>query len=160
MKLPLVACAPVHAPEAVQAVALALDHVSVLVLPLATLAGVAVSVAVGVMLTVTLDALLLALPDVQVMEYVAGAVNGPVLCVPLVARPPVQLPAAVHAVAPVLVQLNVAEPPLAIVALSTVKLTVGIAAADGVDPPPPQAVSVAVSSSDAKAVVLFIPDES
>jgi hypothetical protein len=42
------ACAPVQPPDAEQAVALALDHLSVALPPAAIVAGVAVSVTVGI----------------------------------------------------------------------------------------------------------------
>jgi hypothetical protein len=45
--VPAVALAPVHAPEAVQAVALVLDHVRVEAAPLATVPGLAVSLTTG-----------------------------------------------------------------------------------------------------------------
>ena len=45
--VPLVALAPVHAPDAVQSVASVEDHVRVAVLPLATVCGVAARLTVG-----------------------------------------------------------------------------------------------------------------
>ena len=45
--VPLVAFAPVHAPEAVQLVALVLDHVRVEALPAVTVVGLAVRATVG-----------------------------------------------------------------------------------------------------------------
>ena len=49
---------------------------------------------------------------VHVMEYELGIVSAPVLCVPLVAIVPLQLPDAVHEVALVELHVSVEAPPL------------------------------------------------
>ena len=76
--------------------------------------GFATKVAVGMILTRTVDTPLVPPVPVQVNEYELGIVIAPVLCVPLVALPPVQPPEAVHEVAFVELHVSVEPPPLAI----------------------------------------------
>jgi hypothetical protein len=104
LRLPLAAKLPLQPPEAVQDVALVELQVSVDEPPVATLEGEALTLAVGAAgkgLTVT-DAAAAGLvppgPE-QVNEKVELAVSAPVLCEPLAASVPLQLPAARHAVA-------------------------------------------------------------
>ena len=102
--VPLAASEPVQPPDAAQDVALVELQVSVDEPPVATLEGEALTLAVGAAgkgLTVT-DAAAAGLvppgPE-QVNEKVELAVSAPVLCEPLAASVPLQLPAARHAVA-------------------------------------------------------------
>ena len=67
-------------------------------------------------MTSTLAAPLVPLVPVQVMEYEVGTASAPVLCVPLVAFVPLQLPDAVHEVAFVELQDSMEALPLATVA--------------------------------------------
>ena len=110
--LPLLPSAPLQPPEAVHAVALVELHFSVEVPPVATTEGVAVSVAVGMTFTSTVDALLVPPAPMHVNEYELGIVSAPVLCVPLVPCVPLQLPDAVHEVAFVELHVSVEAPPL------------------------------------------------
>lgn len=117
--LPLVLRAPLQPPLAVQPVALVLLQVKVDTPPLATLIGFALSVTVGagdVAVTVT-EAVAFALPPapVHVSVKLALAVNAPVVDDPVGLRAPDQFPDALQAVASVLFQVNVDEPPLATV---------------------------------------------
>ena len=105
---------PLQPPEAVHKVALVELQASVEVPPLAMTEGVATKVAVGMILTRTLDTLLVPPVPVQVKEYELGIVMAPVLCVPLVALLPPQPPDAVHEVAFVELQVSVDAVPLAI----------------------------------------------
>ena len=146
--VPLVAFAPLQpAPEAVHAVALVELQVSVEVPPLAMTVGLATKVAVGMILTMTVDALLVPPVPVQVKEYELGIVIAPVLCVPLVALAPLQAPDAVHEVALVELHVSVELPPLAIEVGFAVNVTVGagttvtVAVARGLVPPVPVQVS-------------------
>ncbi|MEQ9564084.1 MAG: hypothetical protein RLN69_16305 [Woeseiaceae bacterium] len=129
----LVACAPLHPPEAVHVVASVLLQVSVDVPPLTILAGVAVSITVGagaagVTATVALAAAEPPAPEQLKMKLVV-AVNAPVE-IPttlLVDCGPLQPPEAVHVVASVLLQVSVDVPPLTILAGVALRLTVGFA---------------------------------
>jgi hypothetical protein len=125
--VPPVALAPVHAPEAVQLVALVDDQVSVEAVPLATVCGLAVIVtAGGAAFTVTVAAWeRLPPPPVHVSEKLLVLVNGPVDCVPLVALAPVQAPEAVQPVALVEDQVSEALAPFAMVWGLAEMVTVG-----------------------------------
>ena len=103
-------------------------HVSVEAPPAATTVGFATIVAVGITLTSTLAAPLVPLVPVQVMEYELGTASAPVLCVPLVAFVPLQLPDAVHEVAFVELHDSVEALPLATVAGAAPSDAVGSAA--------------------------------
>ncbi len=129
--LPVAAKAPVHAPLAVQAVALVEVQVRVEFPPPATAVGAAVSVAVGMTLTVADAAALVPPGPVQVNENVEFAVRAPVARLPLVARAPVHAPPAVQAVALVDVQVRVEVPPAATAVGAATRVTVGA----GVGPP-------------------------
>ena len=155
--VPLVALAPLQpapAPVAVQDVALVELHVSVEVPPLAMTEGLATKVAVGMILTRTVDALLVPPVPVQVKEYELGIVIAPVLCVPLVALAPLQAPEAVHEVALVELHVSVELPPPATEVGFAANVTVGagttvtVAVARALVPPVP----VQVKEYDALAV--------
>jgi hypothetical protein len=105
--VPLGASAPDQPPEAVQPVALVELQVSIEELPLVTLVGFALSVAVGTGSTVTVaDTLALVPPaPVQSIVNVLSAVSAPVDCVPFAPSAPVQPPEAMQPVA--LVELHV-----------------------------------------------------
>jgi hypothetical protein len=77
---PVAALAPDQAPDAVQAVALVADQVSVELLPLATVLGLAEKVMVGTGCVTDTVADCAALPPlpVQLRVYVAFAVSAPV----------------------------------------------------------------------------------
>ena len=126
---------PLQAPLAVHDVAFVLDQLSVLLRPLTTLAGFALSVTVGagvpgVIVTVT-D--LLALPPalVQVSVEVPVAVKLVRIRLPEAALVPVQAPEAVHDVAFVLPQLRVEEPPELTEIGLALNVTVGSGAGGG-----------------------------
>jgi hypothetical protein len=125
--VPLVPLVPLQPPDAVHEVALVELHVSVEAPPLATEVGFAVNVTVGAGTTVTVAVTTLLVPPVPVhaKEYDAVDVSGPVLCVPLVALVPLQLPDAVQEVAFVELQVRVDAPPLATEAGFAVNVTVG-----------------------------------
>ena len=151
--VPLIALLPVQPPEAVHAVALVDDQVSVEVAPAIIDVGEAEKVTVGIGAGVTdtvadWDALPPA--PVHVSVYVVVAV-GATLCVPLTALVPVQPPEAVHAVALVLLQVSVEDAPDVIDRGDADKVTVGAGAAVTVtvvcceaDPPAPVQVSAYV----------------
>jgi hypothetical protein len=144
--VPLAAIVPLQPPEAVHDVALVELQVSVEVAPLAIGLGLAVSAAVGMGLaavtaTVAAAAVLVPPEPVQISEYVVSAVKAPVLWLPLLANAPVQPPEALHAVALVELQVNVAAAPL-LTAVGTALIDAvggGGAAVSGTDPDPPQA---------------------
>jgi hypothetical protein len=121
-------------------------HVNVDAPPPAIVDGLAVSVAVGAGATVTVaEAALLVPPTpVQVNEYVVLAVRAPVLWLPLLAFAPANVPpVAVHEVALVELQVNVAAPPLVTVVGDAVIDAVGaggtVVTETGTDPDPLQA---------------------
>lgn len=104
---------PLHAPEAVQEVALVTVQESVVLPPEATWVGLAERSTVGFDVTVTV-AETDDVPPVPVQErvYILDAARAPVDSVPPVALfPPVQPPDAVQEVAFVMVQESVDEPP-------------------------------------------------
>jgi len=111
---PLSPLEPLQPPDAVQAVALVLDQVSVEATPAFKLLGVALRVTIGALLeTVTVADCVADLPaPVQVSSYSVVLVRVPVDTVPLVATLPCQPPEAVQAVAPAEVQVRVELPPL------------------------------------------------
>jgi hypothetical protein len=105
---------PLQPPDAVQAVALALDHVSVEEAPAFTVLGVAVSVTIGALLETVTVADCVADPPgpVQVSSYSVLLVKVPVDIVPLLGMLPCQPPKAVQAVAPGDLHVRVELPPL------------------------------------------------
>jgi hypothetical protein len=124
--LPLVAFAPLQPSDAVQAVALVELQVNSDDVPVPMVAGVAVSVTVGTGITVTVaDWTALPPSPAQVSVKLVVADNVPVDWVPLVAFDPVQPSDAVHAVALVELQVNVAAVPVPIVVGLALSATVG-----------------------------------
>jgi hypothetical protein len=158
--VPFVALVPVQPPEAVQAVALVELHVSVEVPPLATTDGLAVNVAMGTILTVTVDVPLAPPGPTQVIEYRLGSVMAPVLCVPLTGLAPLQPSEAAQDVALVELHVSVETPPLLTEAGFAVSVTpaagVTVAVAALLLPPGP----VQINEYDVVAVrgpVLCVP---
>jgi hypothetical protein len=114
--VPLIGLVPVHAPEALHAVALVEDQVNVELPPLATLVGLELIATVGALevggapLTVTVaDWVALPPAPVHVNTYCAVALSGPVVFEPVVVSDPLQAPDAVHAVVFVEFQASVAD---------------------------------------------------
>jgi hypothetical protein len=105
---------PLQPPDAVQAVALVLDQVSVEEAPAFTVLGVAVSVTIGALLETVTVADCVADPPgpVQVSSYSVLLVRVPVDIVPLAGMLPCQPPEAVQAVAPGDLHVRVELPPL------------------------------------------------
>jgi hypothetical protein len=106
------------------------DQVSVELLPLATVLGLALklTVALGCALTVTVaDCAALPPEPVQVNVKVDVAVSAPVDDVPVTGLTPDHAPEAVQEVALVADQFKVALPPLVIALGPTLSATVGIA---------------------------------
>lgn len=136
-----------------QEVALVELQVSVVALPPAIGLEPAVSVAVGTGLPATVTVVCAAVLEppepVHVSEYVVSAVKAPVLWLPLLANAPVQPPEAVHAVAFVELQVNMAAAPLFTAAGEALIDAVGAggAGATGTDPDPPQAASSSAAPS-------------
>jgi hypothetical protein len=124
--VPEVAFVPDHAPLAVQLVVLADDQVRVLVPPVTTVVGFALTETVGAAITLAIaDCVAVPPGPVQVRVYVLFAVNGPVDIVPEVAWVPDQAPLAVQLVAFVDVQLRVVALPLDTLAGFTLIVTSG-----------------------------------
>jgi hypothetical protein len=109
--VPLVANVPVHAPDAVQAVALVELHVNAEAAPLVTAVGFAVNVAVGFTLTVALAGALVPPMPVQVSVNKDSEVTGAVIALLFKACAPLQLFEAVQLVAWVELHANVEVPP-------------------------------------------------
>jgi hypothetical protein len=122
---PLKALEPLQPPDAVQDVALLLDHVSDEAAPELTVLGAALSVTDGAVLDTVTVADCVAEPPapVQVSSYSVVLVRVPVGQVPLVATLPCQPPDAVQAVASADVQVRVELPPLLTVVGEAVKVT-------------------------------------
>ena len=121
--------APLQPPEAVQAVALVVLHVSVDGLPAMTFDGLAAKLTVGALtagMTVT-DAVWLAEPPgpMQFSAKLALPDSAPVPSDPETAFAPLQLPDALHAVASVALQVRVAAAPELIVVGVALRLTTG-----------------------------------
>jgi hypothetical protein len=116
---------PLQPPEAVQDVALALDHVSEEAAPDFTVLGAALSATVGAALDTVTVAVCIADPlaPVQVSSYSVVFVRAPVDQVPLVATFPFQPPEAVQFVALADVQVRVELPPLLTVVGAAVNVT-------------------------------------
>jgi hypothetical protein len=150
--MPLVALVPFQLPEATHEAALVELHVSMEAPPLATMAGLAVSVTVGVPGTVTVAVATLLVPPspTQVKEYAVVAVSDPVLRLPLVASAPLQPPEPVHEVASVELHVNIVDPPL--LTVSCAALTDAVGRVNELTPTPPQAAS----SRDAPAGTRWI----
>jgi hypothetical protein len=126
---PLAAKVPDQPPEAVQAVALVEDQVSVELPPLATLVGLALSETVGGAVTETVADCAAEPPaPVHVSVYLVVAVSAAVLWEPLVSFEPIQPPDAVQAVALLDDQTKDAALPRVIELGLALKLTVGAGA--------------------------------
>jgi hypothetical protein len=127
---------PDQAPDAVHEVALLLDQLRVLLAPLVTEVGFALSVNVGedAVLTVIVT-LRVAVPPapVQLSEYVDELVSGPVDVEPLTLLVPDQAPEALQLEAFVALQFKVAALPL----LTDVGLAVSVITGVGVGVLPP-----------------------
>jgi hypothetical protein len=124
---PLIACAPLHPPDAVQAVALVEVQLKVDVPPLLTLVGLALKDTVGAGDETVTVADCDAEPPapVQVRVNLVVAVSAGVVCVPAVTSEPLQPPEAVQAVALVDDQVSAEVAPLLTVAGFTVRVTAG-----------------------------------
>jgi hypothetical protein len=124
---PLIAWAPLHAPDAVQEVALVEDQVRVDVPPWATLDGLAVSDTLGGAADTVTVADCDAEPPapVQVRVNFVVTVSAGVVCEPAVASEPLQPPEAVQAVALVDDQVNADVAPLFTVVGFAVNVTAG-----------------------------------
>ena len=143
VKMVVAASAPVEAPLllvgfdplqpalAVQALALVVLQISMAALPAVTTVGLAVSVMVGAGAeTVTVnDAEPVPPGPLQANVKDDVLFNAGTSSVPLVSLAPLHAPEAVHAVALVVLQLRVVEPPEATVAGVALKVTVGRGAA-------------------------------
>jgi hypothetical protein len=148
---PLTALEPLQPPDAVQAVALLLDQVSMEEVPAFTLLGAALSVTIGALLETVTVADCVADPagPVQVSSYSVVVVRVPLDIVPLLGRLPCQPPEAVQAVAPGDFQVRMELPPLPTVvgaAVNVVEAAAGVATDTATDwvvvPPDPLQVSV------------------
>ena len=149
--VPPVALLPDQAPEAVQLVALVLDHVSVDAPPLATLVGEALKVSVGAGRMVTLTLRLTEPPaPLQLSVKVESVVSAPVEAVPLTALVPDHAPEARQLAALVVVHVSVDALPLATLVGEVLKVSVGGAMATTAVcvtlPPGPLQLSVKVES--------------
>jgi hypothetical protein len=126
---PLTGSPPDHPPEAAQVLACAVDQLKVEPPPLTTLLGLAVSRTVGAGAGEVTDTVADCVPTppgpVQVSEYVSFAVKAPVDCEPLTGLAPDQAPEAMHEVALLDDQVNMAELPLVIVLGPAAIATVG-----------------------------------
>jgi hypothetical protein len=135
---PLVTLLPDHAPEAEQLVAFALFQVSVALLPLVIVVGLAESVTVGAGVGAAIMTVIVVLADavpfvpVQVNVYVPPAANAPVDCEPLVALLPDQAPEAAQLLAFVVLHESVELLPLVTAVGLAVNVTVGVAPPPGV----------------------------
>ena len=124
---PLIAFAPDQEPAALQAVALVEDHVSVELLPEATVPGFALILTVGAgfagaPVTVTVaDWVAEPSGPVQVSPKTVVFVRGPVDLRPPVETPPAQPPVALQPVAPVVFQKRLTVPPLPTVVGEAIK---------------------------------------
>ena len=125
---PLIACAPLHPPDAVQLVALVEVQARVDAPPLVTLAGLALRDTVGAAgaETVTVADCDAEPPaPVQVRVNFVVAVRAAVVCEPVVASAPLQPPEAVQAVAFVADQVSAEVAPFLTVAGFAVSVTAG-----------------------------------
>jgi len=161
--LPLALNAPVHPPDAAQAVAFVDVQVRVDADPAVITEGLAVNTAVGITLICTLATGLVPPGPVQVNENALLVATGPLLRLPDAASVPSQLPEAVQAVALfVELQASVEAAPAATIRGLALSVTVGagvtvtVAVAAALVPPSP----VQVSENDVVAVsapVVWVP---
>jgi hypothetical protein len=150
--LPLVDCPPDQPPDAVHDVAFVLSHESCVLVPLATLDGVAerLTVGAGAAVTVTVfESVPVPPTPVQVSVKVVFVESAPLVALPTGGFAPDQPPDAVHDVARLVVHESCVVAPLETLAGLTVRITVGgpTAATDLVSlavPPVPVQVSVKV----------------
>jgi len=143
--VPLAGSVPLQPPDAAHEVAFDEFQVNATDFPLATVVLLAVSVAVGTTLTVVLVVLLVPPGPAQVNEYVALVDKGLVVCVPRVARVPLQPPEAVHEVALDEVQVNVAVDCWMTELGDALSVAVG-GTAEEVLSPPPQAANIKMAT--------------
>lgn len=161
--VPDVACVPLHAPEAVQPVALLELQVNVVDWPGVTLVGLAESVTVGggVKFTVTAPLPLPPAP-LQLNVKVVAVVIGPTFSVPVVARVPLHPPDAVQDVALVADHVTTLTAPAVSVPGDALTVTAGAGGGGGgleSPPPPPQAASAVAPSRQPRTdrnVALFL----
>jgi hypothetical protein len=125
---PLIALLPDQPPEAVQAVVLVDDQVSVVVAPLLTVLGAAerLTVGAGVLTDTVADCVALPPVPVQVSPKVSLALIAPVDCEPLTALLPDHAPEALHEVALADDQVKVELAPFATVLGLALMLTVAV----------------------------------
>jgi hypothetical protein len=125
---PLIALLPDQPPEAVQAVVLVDDQVSVVAAPLLTVLGAAerLTVGAGVLTDTVADCVALPPLPVQVSPKVSLAVRAPVDCEPLTALLPDHAPEALQEVALADDHVKVELPPLATVLGLAPMLTVAV----------------------------------
>ncbi|GAB4466198.1 MAG: hypothetical protein OHK0044_05750 [Burkholderiaceae bacterium] len=133
---PVVGFVPLHAPEALQVVALVAVQLSVAALPLCTVPGVTANVSVGAgtggALTLTVTACVTVPPaPVHESENALLAVSGPVDWDPDSGFCPDHVPDAAHVVAFADDHVNVAAPPLATLVGSALSETVGAGGGGG-----------------------------
>ena len=150
--VPLTALVPDQAPEAVQLVALVVDHVSVDALPLATLVGEAPKVSIGGSMVTFAFCETLPPGPLQLSVKVEFVVSAPVDAVPATALVPDQAPDAVQLVALVLDHVNVDAAPLATLVGEALKVSVGAGRIVTptlrlTEPPAPLQLSVKVESA-------------
>jgi hypothetical protein len=132
----------------VQAVALVLDQVSVVLPPLATVLGEALRLIVGAPATLTVTVRVVVPPGpLHARLKFMLVLRAGLASVPLVARAPLHPPLAVQAVAPLLDQASVVAAPEATVAGVALSVTLGAAGTVTVvdcDTVPPAPVQVSV----------------
>jgi hypothetical protein len=126
--VPLVATCPLHPPEAVQEVEFSELHVRTDVPPGATTDGLAVSVAIGTVVTATVAvaAWLLSPSPAQVSEKVVSELRAAVAWEPAVASVPLHPPDAVQLVESVELQVRVEVVPVATSVGLAARVAVGI----------------------------------
>jgi hypothetical protein len=158
---PVKSLLPDQVPEAIQAVAPAVDQDNAAASPELTVLGFAASLMVGAAVTTVtvVDCEELPPPPVHVSSNSLDACSGPVECVPAVAMTPLQPPEAWHLSAWVVLQVRVAISPLAMLVGAAVSVTVGAPAVTSTwavpdaEPPGPLQVSVYVEASVSGSVV-------
>ena len=129
--VPAVDWEPVHAPPALQAVAWVVVHVNVALLPTVSVVGLTLIATVGGLepaaVTVSVAEACAAPPELlQLSPYVyVPAALAVTVCRPDAATLPLHAPLAVHAVAPLLLHVSVALPPVTIAVGATLIETVG-----------------------------------
>jgi hypothetical protein len=147
----MVGLLPVQLPEAVQLVALVVDHINVVEPPLLTVSGLAVMVTVGCTLGAVIATLAVAAPmpprPVHVSVKAEAIVILVIISLPLVPRGPLQLPEAAQLLALFEAQVSVLAPPLTTLVGVAAIVTVGagtMATLAEAAPIPPGPVHVSV----------------